>query len=72
MTRRADIARRRWISSVVDYAITCRTGSLTERIGRGMDWVHDGVEVYAQHGSDYHTGRRCSCAGCYQRDKGAA
>lgn len=100
---RSDIARRRWIGDVVEYAITCRTGSLAERIGRGMDWVYDGVErgdtgiglvtrrkiakewdavsaeaeqrvreVYAQHGEAYHTGRQCSCAGCYRAERDAA
>lgn len=103
MARRADIARRRWIGDVVEYAITCRTGTLAERIGRGMDWVDAGVErgdthiglatqrkiraewvavsaeaerrvleIYAEHGEAYHTGRRCSCAGCYARDRETA
>lgn len=100
MPRRSDIARRRWIGDVVDYAITCRTGTLADRVERGMLWVDCGVErgdtgiglrtqahirkdweavsaeaeqrvreVYAQHGEAYHTGRHCSCAGCYQRDR---
>lgn len=100
---RSDLARSRWIGDVVDYALTCRTGALSERIERGMLRVDCGVErgdtglgvrtqariraewaavaaeairrvgeVYAQHGETYHTGRRCSCAGCYARERGAA
>lgn len=42
--RRADIARDRWISSVVSYAVTCRTGILADRIERGMLWVDCGAE----------------------------
>lgn len=99
MTRRANIARDRWIGDVVDYAITCRTGTLAERIERGMRRVDSGAErgdtgigvrtqrkirkewdavtaeaerrvgeVYAQHGAGYHTGRRCSCDGCWRRE----
>lgn len=98
---RADIARRRWISTVVDYTLGCRTGALAERIERGMQWVDSGVErcdtgigiatrrrvradwaavaaeaeqhvreIYVERGAAWHNGRRCSCAGCYARERG--